>query len=320
MAIDSNSIIKALSVTEKTAIAAYKALGKGDEKNSDKLAVDMMRSVLNSIDIQGKIVIGEGERDKAPMLYIGEKVGTGQGEEVDIALDPLECTSLLANGQEGAMSVLAFSDKGGLLHAPDIYMKKIAIGFHSKENVIDLNNTIEENLKNIAKEKYCKVSELVVSVLDRLRHKNLVKKLRALGVKIRLIKDGDIAAAIYTGLLKGYTDVYMGIGGAPEGVLAAAALKVIGGQMCSKLIFKDIHEEKRAQEMGISDLSRQYFLEDLVSKNVIFSATGITSSLILEGIKCNSRELITNSIIMDSKSSKVMKINSHHKIDIIDFL
>jgi len=245
---NSHLLLEILRATESAAIAAHILVGKGDEKAADQLAVNAMRLALNTMNIDGTVVIGEGERDEAPMLYIGEKVGTGEGIKVDVALDPLEGTTILATGGQNALAVIAMAQQGGFLHAPDVYMDKIAIGFEYEERIIDLDNSPKINLQNIAKAKKCDISELVTVILDRPRHQQLIAKVREAGARVNLIRDGDVAAVIATAT-GANIDVYMGIGGAPEGVLAAAALCTTGGQMCGKLIFSKEEEKQRALKM-----------------------------------------------------------------------
>lgn len=296
------------NVTEKAAIACFDWIGKGDEKLSDKAAVSSMREELNKIDINGKIVIGEGERDCAPMLYIGEHVGTGNGQEIDIAVDPLEGTTICANGTEGALSVLAASSRNSLLNAPDIYMNKIAIGPNLPDGVIAIEASVKENLQNLAKAKKCQISDIVVTILARERHRDLISQARETGAKIRLIQDGDIAAVISTSV--GFehfakTDLYLGIGGAPEGVIAAAALKTTGGQFFGKLVYKDDNERKRAKMMGVDNLDRTYSLEDLVKDHAIFVATAITNSLGLKGVEVTDLYIKANSLVINSVNRKI---------------
>ena len=257
------------------ALGCFKWIGQGDEKAADQAAVNAMRQALNTLSIDGTVVIGEGERDKAPMLYIGEKVGSGQGPEIDIALDPLEGTTICATGGPNSLAVMAMAEKNGFLHAPDVYMDKIAVGSGLPEGVVDLDETPEKNLKNLAKARKCEVSDLMVCILQRERHEEIIAKVREAGAKIKLIGDGDVAGVIattnpdHTGV-----DLYMGIGGAPEGVLAAAALRCIGGQMQGRLLFDDNEQRERAKRMGVSDLSKKYKLEEMASGNVMFAATG----------------------------------------------
>lgn len=297
-------------VTERAAIAASRLVGKGDEKLADRQAVDAMRAALNELDIKGRIVIGEGERDAAPMLYIGEEVGTGIGPGLDIAVDPLEGTTILAHGDNNALSVMAVAESGKLLHAPDVYMDKIAIGFNFPERLIDLDNSPAKNLQNIAKAKKCDISELTVMVLGRPRHEELIAKVRETGARIRLIRDGDVAAVIATTMPETEVDVYMGIGGAPEGVLAAAALRATGGQMCGKLLLKSDEQKARAAGMGLTDPSHQYQLEELAAGDVAFIATGVTDGFLLRGIKKNREYITTNSLIIYSKTKEITKVCS----------
>lgn len=309
---DSKLIFDFISATENAAIATHKWLGLGDEQSADQAAVDAMRASLNKINMDGTIVIGEGERDKAPMLYIGEKVGTGSGIKLDIALDPLECTNLLATGADNSLSVLAVSEPGGFLNAPDIYMEKIAIGVNSDKQIIDLDSPLKNNLSELAKIKKCDVSDLAVMVLDRKRHEELIAKLRQLNVRVKLIKDGDVAGVIATATSK--IDMYIGTGGAPEGVLAAAALKTLGGQMLSRLVFNNEDEKKRANLMGIKNINKQYNANDLASGNVVFIATGVTNGTLVDGVQVNTKgDVITNTIVMNSSTSTIQKISTTRK-------
>lgn len=305
--------LEAVKATEQAAIAAYSLLGRGEEKAADKLAVEAMRKALNKIEMKGIVVIGEGERDKAPMLYIGEKVGTDIGPEIDIALDPLEGTTILATGGQNSLSVLAMTEKGGFLHAPDVYMEKIAIGINFPEPIIDLDNSLIVNLRNVAKAKQQEISDLVVMILDRPRHAELIAKVREAGARIVLISDGDIAAVIATAIPSTGIDIYMGIGGAPEGVLAAAALCTTGGQMQGRLIFNSEDEKKRAEKMGIKDYQRKYSLYELASGNVIFAATGVTHGTMLGGVHYHAGRIITHSLIMQANTSTIRKIETCHK-------
>ena len=299
-----------LKITEYTAIACYDWIGKGDNIAADQAAVDIMRKELNKIAIDGKIVIGEGERDKAPMLYIGEKVGVGK-EQIEIAVDPLEGTSICARADYGAMAVMAFSTQGSFLNAPDIYMEKIAIGAGFPKGIINIKNNIKDNLSNLAKHKKCAVEELTVMILNRKRHEEIINEIRSLGAKIKLIGDGDISAVIATSIPNNDVDIYVGIGGAPEGVLAASALKCIGGQMETKLIFNNDEQIMRAKEMGISDINKVYNIDELVSDNVIFSATGITDGLLVDGVKkCSNGNFTTETLLMSSLQKKSFKIKS----------
>ena len=265
-----------VAATEKAAIASSMLIGLGDEKAADQAAVDSMRTALNAIDFNGRIVIGEGERDEAPMLYIGEEVGTGNNHEVDIALDPLEGTTITAKGMPNSLSVIAASQRGGLLYAPDTYMNKIAVGGSFPEDIIDLDASVEDNIKSLASVKKVDVSKITACVLERSRHDNIIESLRTIGAKIVLIPDGDVAGIIMTTQELNPVDIYLGIGGAPEGVLAAAALQCIGGQMQTRLVINNEDEKMRAEKIGIKDLEKKYYLNDLAYGDIIFSATGVT--------------------------------------------
>ena len=311
LTLDRNLALEAVRVTEAAALSASKWLGRGDEKAADAAAVEAMRRALNTMMIQGTVVIGEGERDKAPMLYIGEKVGEGHGPEVDIALDPLEGTTLCATGGPNSLAVVAIAPKDGFLHAPDVYMDKIAVGGGLPDGVINIDSSPKENLKNLAKAKGCDISDLIAIILDRPRHQELIAKSREAGAKIQLITDGDVAGVIATSR-GANADIYMGIGGAPEGVLAAAALQCIGGQMQGRLIFREEDEIARAKRMGITDLSRVYTLNDLASGDVMFAATGVTDGSMLKGVHRRNDFATTQSIIMRSKTGTIRTINAEH--------
>ena len=267
-------------VTELAAIAASTEVGRGDEKQADQAAVDAMRTALNAVEMQGRIVIGEGERDEAPMLYIGEEVGTGSGPQIDIALDPLEGTTLTAKAMPNALAVLAISPRGGLLHSPDVYMDKIAIGPGYSEGVVSIDATPAENITALAKAKGLPVNQMTACVLDRPRHAGIIESLRSVGARIALITDGDVAGVINTTDPATGIDLYVGQGGAPEGVLAAAALKCVGGQMQGRLIFRNDEERARATRVGITDLDRLYGLHELASGETVFCATGVTTCLL----------------------------------------
>lgn len=288
--------LKILKATEEAAIACYDFIGKGNEKLADKVAVDAMRRCFNEINFRARIVIGEGERDKAPMLYIGEELGALENiaPQYDIAVDPLEGTTICANNMPGSLSVLAISETGGMLHAPDVYMDKIA----ANAPVVDLDETVLVNLKNIAQYKKSDISDLNVIILDRPRHSEIIAKVREAGARITLISDGDIAAVIAVATAK--ADLYLGIGGAPEGVLAAAALKTLGGDMMGRLLFKDAEEKAKASKLNIIDYNKKYFLNDLVSKDAIFCATGVTSGPLLSGVVKNKDSYILNSLCLSS--------------------
>lgn len=307
---DRNLALELVRVTEASALSASLLMGRGDEKAADQAAVDAMRNSLNSLNIDGTVVIGEGERDEAPMLYIGEKVGTGNGPALDIALDPLEGTTITAKGGPNAMAVVAMAEKGGFLNAPDVYMNKIAIGLG--EGIVDLDETPEKNLRELAKAKGVDVSDLVACILDRPRHADLIAQVRAAGARIMLISDGDVSAVMAT--VEGSTgiDIYMGSGGAPEGVLAAAALRCIGGFMQGRLIFRNDDERARAVKWGVKDLEKKYGVNDLARGDVMFAATGVTDGSMLKGVRRFSGGAHTHSIIMRSKTGTVRRIEATH--------
>ncbi len=313
--LERNLALEAVRVTEAAAISASRLMGRGDEKAADQAAVDAMRKALNSLNIDGTVVIGEGERDEAPMLYIGEKVGSGEGPKVDIALDPLEGTTITAKGGANALAVIAMAEAGNFLNAPDVYMDKIAVGPGLPKGVVDLDKTPEENLKSLAKAKKCDVEDLVICILDRPRHAELISKVRAAGARIMLITDGDVSGVIATAQDDSGVTMYMGSGGAPEGVLAAAALRCIGGQMQGRLLFRNDDEVGRARKWGIEDLERKYDLLDLAKGNVMFAATGVTSGAMLRGVRRFHSGAITHSIIMRSKSGTVRYVEAHHRFD-----
>lgn len=301
-------------VTELAAIAASAEVGRGDEKQADQAAVDAMRTALNNVEMQGRIVIGEGERDEAPMLYIGEEVGTGVGPQIDIALDPLEGTTLTAKAMPNALAVLAISPRGGLLHSPDVYMDKIAIGPGYPEGIVSLDATPAENISELAKAKGLQVSQMTACVLDRPRHAPIIEDLRSAGARIALISDGDVAGVINTTDPTTGIDLYVGQGGAPEGVLAAAALKCVGGQMQGRLIFRNDDERKRAERVGITDLDRLYNLDELASGETVFCATGVTSGGLLEGVRIEPGMAHTETLIMSSSSKLVRRVRSRRQI------
>lgn len=309
---DRNLALEAVRVTEAAALSASRWMGRGDEKAADQAAVDAMRDALNSLSIDGTVVIGEGERDEAPMLYIGEKVGKGDGPKVDIALDPLEGTTITAKGGTNALAVIAMADEGGFLNAPDVYMDKIAVGGGLPDGVVDIDAEPIENLTNLAKAKDKKISDLVVCILDRPRHADLIKAVRDSGARIMLISDGDVSGVIATSSGSSGVDIYLGSGGAPEGVLAAAALRCIGGQMQGRLMFRNDDERGRAAKWGIEDLNRVYGLLDLASGDVMFAATGVTDGTMVSGVRRSGGGAFTESIVMRSKSGTVRKISSEH--------
>ena len=309
---DRNFALEAVRVTEAAALSCSRWMGLGDEKAADQAAVNAMREALNGLTIDGTVVIGEGERDKAPMLYIGEKVGTGTGPAVDIALDPLEGTTICATGGSNAMAVIAIAEKGGFLHAPDVYMNKIAIGGGLPEGVVDLDEKPATNLKNLAKAKKCDVSDLVACILDRDRHKEIIAKVREAGVRIKLISDGDVAGVIATSRPNTGVDIYFGIGGAPEGVLAAAALRCIGGHFQGRLLFNTDEERERAKRMGVSDLNKKFSRDELANGDVMFAATGVTDGPMLRGVQRFHGGAYTHSIIMRSRTGTVRLVDAEH--------
>ena len=311
---DRNLALEFVRVTEMAAIASARLMGRGDEKAADKAAVDAMRSMLDSVDCKATVVIGEGERDEAPMLYIGEKVGSGNGPELEIAVDPLEGTTICAKGGYNSISVMAIGEKGNLMHAPDTYMQKIAVGPQCRGK-IDITLTPTENLVRMAEAKGCRIADLTAVVLDRPRHEELILELRETGCRINLIGDGDVSAAIATCLPDSGIDVLFGIGGAPEGVIAAAALRCMGGDFQG--IFKPRNEDEvlRAKAMGVEDMSRVMTIDDLASGNVMFVATGVTDGSLLDGVKFKSWGATTQSIVMRSQSGTIRHISAQHQFD-----
>jgi fructose-1,6-bisphosphatase II / sedoheptulose-1,7-bisphosphatase len=308
---DRNLALEAVRVTEAAAIAASKLMGRGDEKLADQAAVDSMRRALNGLPIDGTVVIGEGERDEAPMLFIGEKVGAG-GPKIDIALDPLEGTTITAKGGQNALAVVAMASEGGFLNAPDVYMDKIAVGGGLPDDVVDLDTTPAQNLKSLAKAKKMEVSDLVACILDRPRHAELIAKVREAGARIMLISDGDVSGVIATSRPGSGVDIYLGTGGAPEGVLAAAALRCIGGQMQTRLLFRNVDERGRARRIGIQDLNRKYAMLDLAKGDVMFAATGVTDGTMLRGVRRFQGGGMTHSMVMRSRTGTVRFIEAHH--------
>ena len=306
--------LSAALVTEKAAINAYYMVGRGDEKAADQAAVDAMRTGLNAMNIKGRIVIGEGERDEAPMLYIGEEVGKGTGPEVDIALDPLEGTTLTAKAMANALAVMAFAPRGGLLYAPDVYMDKIAVGPGYAPGIIDLDKSPADNVKAIAKAKGVSVDKITVCVLDRARHSPIIDELRNLKTSIKLITDGDVQGVINTTDPDTQVDMYIGQGGAPEGVLAAAALRCIGGQMQGRLHFRNDDEIGRARRVGIDQLDKKYDLEGLASGPTIFAATGVTQGDLLDGVKIRDGKVQTHTLIMNSMDNAVQYLRSERPL------
>jgi fructose-1,6-bisphosphatase II / sedoheptulose-1,7-bisphosphatase len=312
-ALHRNLTLELVRVTERAAIASAAWRGKGDEKSADHAAVQAMRNELANVAIAGRIVIGEGERDEAPMLFIGEEVGSGLGPDVDIAVDPLEGTTLCAKNQPDSICVLAMAERGGLLNAPDVYMQKIAIGSGYPEGTVDLDMSPRENIASLARAKGVRVEEITAVMLDRPRHSALLEELRSTGCAIKLISDGDIAGIIHavntdeTGI-----DIYIGSGGAPEGVLAAAALRCIGGQMQGRLMLDSDEKKERARRMGISDPARIYRTDELASGDVLFAATGVTDGFLLDGVRFRKNDVRTSTVIMRSWSRTVRWVTAEH--------
>jgi fructose-1,6-bisphosphatase II / sedoheptulose-1,7-bisphosphatase len=314
--LDRTLVMELVRVTEAGAIAASRLIGKGNEKAADAAAVEAIRVAFNSLDIDGTVVIGEGERDKAPMLYIGEKVGTGKGPQIDIALDPLEGTTITAKGGFNALVVVAFANKGHFLNAPDTYMEKIATGPGLPAGIIDLDKTASENATAIAKAKGVDPSELMVCVLDRPRHAEIIKSLRDLGCSVKLIGDGDVAGVMQCATPGAGVAMYIGTGGAPEGVLAAAALRCMGGQFQGRLVFRNDYEKARGLKWGITDLNRKYDIEELASGDVLFAATGVTNGDFVGGVeKNNIGGIRTHTIVMRASTKTVRMIQTDHNID-----
>ena len=309
--LDRNLALEAARVTEAAALACSRHIGRGDERAADRAAVDAMRRALGALPIDGTVVIGEGERDEAPMLYIGEKVGRG-GPKVDIALDPLEGTTICATGGADALAVIAIAEDGGLLNAPDVYMDKIAVGGGLPAGVVDLDAEPADNLARLADARGVRVRDIVACILNRPRHEALIAKTRAAGARIKLIQDGDVAGVIATSSPGAGVDIYFGSGGAPEGVLAAAALRCIGGQMMGRLLFRNDDERGRARKLGIDDLNRKYGLEDLARGDVIFAATGVTDGAMLRGARRGANGAETESLIMRSNTGTVRTIRATH--------
>ena len=310
-------VLEMVRVTEAAAIAASTLTGRGDEKAADAAAVEAMRAALNELPMEGTVVIGEGERDEAPMLYIGEKVGTGNGPKIDIALDPLEGTTICAKSGPNSLAVLAIAEAGGLLNAPDVYMDKLAVGPGLPAGVIDLDRTPTQNVEAIAAAKGVKPSEIIACVLERPRHEALIAELRAIGCGVVLIGDGDVAGVIATSDPDTTIDVYMGSGGAPEGVLACAALRCVGGQFKGRLLFRNDDERARARKWGIEDLDRQYDLKELAKGDCIFAATGVTDGSLLAGVKRKGKGKVmtTESVVMRASSGTVRWVKGEHRLD-----
>ncbi|HEV2531573.1 class II fructose-bisphosphatase [Phenylobacterium sp.] len=306
--LDRSLVLDAVRVTEIAAIAAWELAGRGDEKAADQAAVDAMRTALNDLDLDGEIVIGEGERDEAPMLYIGEKVGRGGKHKIDIALDPLEGTTLTAKAMANALAVMAWAPKGTMLNAPDTYMDKIACGPGYPAGVIDLDKTPAENVASLARAKGVQPSAITVCVLDRPRHAEIIASLRSVGAKVYLITDGDVAGVMNTADPATGVDLYVGQGGAPEGVLACAALKCVGGQFQGRLVFRNADERARAARVGITDLDKKYDLHEMVRADAIFAATGVTDGALLDGVTFKDGFVHTHTLVMNSATQTVREV------------
>jgi fructose-1,6-bisphosphatase II / sedoheptulose-1,7-bisphosphatase len=311
MAMDRNLALELVRATEAAALACAHLMGRGDETAADQAAVDAMRTALNKIEMDGTIVIGEGERDEAPMLFIGEKVGTGSGPKIEIALDPLEGTTICATGGQNSLSVIAAAEEGGFLHAPDTYMEKIAVG-PAARGAIDIDKSPTHNLKSISKAMGVPVQDLTVVILDRPRHEKLIDEVRKAGARIRLIKDGDVSAAIATCSREHQVDVLMGIGGAPEGVIAAAALRCQGGDLQGRLKPRNQGEADRARAMGIKDVNAKLTLEELARGDVLFAGTGVTEGDFLKGVRFRAEGAMTHSVVMRSHSMTTRWIAAEH--------
>ncbi len=312
---DRNLALDFVRATEAAALSSALWMGKGDEKSADHAAVESMRKAFSIIDMDGKIVIGEGERDDAPMLYIGEKVGSGKGPKIDIAVDPLEGTTITARGDPNAMSVFAAAPSGNLLNAPDTYMDKISVG-KKCIGAVDLDASVEENIRSVAKKLDKPINEVTAIILDRDRHRELIGKARKIGCRIRLIRDGDIAGALAPAIEESGIDILLGSGGAPEGVIAAVALKCLGGEIQGRLKFRNDKEKNRAKKMGIKDLDMKFLMDDMVKGNeAMFAATGVTDGTILKGVRFLSHGAVTHSIVMRAKTKTIRFIEGIHHFD-----
>ena len=312
---DRNLALELVRVTEAAALQAARWIGRGEKESADQAAVDGMHAVLHTVRMDGVVVIGEGEKDEAPMLHNGERVGDGSEPRVDIAVDPLEGTSITAKGGPNAIATLALAEKGGFLHAPDIYMDKIAIGPGFPEGLVDLDASVEENLRALAKAKKCEVGDLMVCTLDRDRHKAMIKACRAAGARITLLGDGDVSGVIAVSQPETGIDIYIGSGGAPEGVLAAAALRCIGGQLQGRLLFENDEQVERARGMGVTDPQRKYSVMEMAQGEVMFAATGVTTGPMLRGVRRTAHGAITHSMVMRSKSGTVRYVEGHHNYE-----
>jgi len=313
--INRNLALEAVRATEAAAIAASALMGRGDEELADRSAGTALRDALNAMFLDGRVVIGEGDQDHNPILYTGEKVGLGEGPQIDFALEPLECITSAAKGGPNALSIVAMAERGHLFQAPPVYMNKIAVGGGLPQGIVDLDASIDENLRAIADAKGCDVADLVVCVLERPRHDGIISAIRETGARIKLIPDGDVSAVIATSQPTSGIDVYIGIGGALEGVLGAVALKCIGGQFQGRLVFRKKEERRIAQDMGVEDLEKKYALDDLVQGQVMFAATGVTDGALLRGIQRVGGKAQTHSLVMNSRSGTVRYIEAHHDLE-----
>ena len=313
MSLDKNLVQSLIRITSKAAISCYPYIGKENKNIADKAATDVMRFNLNKLDFQGEVVIGEGELDEAPMLYIGEKLGNGKGCQVDIAVDPVEGTNFVAKNLPGAISVLAISEKGNLFKAPETYMNKIAFGQNIPNDVIDLDNTVEKNIKNLSDFKKKKIEDISVCLLDRPRHQEIINDLKKLGVKIKLITDGDVTGALLVSDKKYDVDIFLGIGGGPEGVIVATALDAMNCNFQGRFIFNTEEDKIRAMKMGIKDLTKKYNLNEIIKGDSIFCATGITSGDLINGIKKENNFFHTETLVTQKSTNLVNKFHNKHK-------
>tara|TARA_B100000965_G_scaffold389386_1_gene394991 strand:- start:614 stop:1561 length:948 start_codon:yes stop_codon:yes gene_type:complete len=314
MSLDKNLIENLIDITSKAAISCYPHLGKGNKTLADKAATDVMRFNLNKLNIEGEVVIGEGELDEAPMLYIGEKLGNKIGQKIDIAVDPVEGTNFVAKNLPGAISVLAISEKGNLFKAPETYMNKIAFGQNIPKDVVDLDNTIEKNIKNLSDFKNKKIEEITVCLLERERHIEIINSLKKIGAKVKFISDGDVAGALLVSDIKYNVDIFVGIGGGPEGVIAASALDAMNCNFQGRFIFKTDKDKARAKQMGIKDLNKKYEINEIVKGDSIFCATGITSSEIINGIRLHDNCFQTETLVTHKSQNLVNRINKEYPL------
>ena len=312
MSLDKNLVQSLIEITSKAAISCYPHIGKENKNIADKAATDVMRFNLNKLNIQGEVVIGEGELDEAPMLYIGEKLGNGKGSQIDIAVDPVEGTNFVAKNLPGAISVLAISEKGNLLKAPETYMNKIAFGQNIPKDVIDLDNTVEKNIKNLSDFKKKKIEEISVCLLDRPRHQEIINDLKKLGVKVKLITDGDVTGALLVSDKKYDVDIFLGIGGGPEGVIVATALDAMNCNFQGRFIFDTEEDKIRAMKMGIKDLNKKYDLNEIIKGDSIFCATGITSGDLINGIKKENNFFHTETLVTQKSTNLVNKFHNKY--------